>query len=703
MAAHTRDSLKSIRRRRLAITLGLAALATLASLWWWMHSRPPGPFTSLLTLAGDGPQITSGNLSDPFGIAADKDGNIYVADGRGGRIHRIDKRGSNTIIASGLDMPSGLAIADDGSILAAETGSHIISRIDARTGAKTILAGAPGQYGYADGPSARFNGPIGVAVDGDGNIFVADTYNDRIRIIARDGAVRTLAGGAQPGYRDGAGREALFDTPCGVALLPDKTLIVADTANHRLRRVTMDGDVTTIAGTGAAESRDGALADASFDEPIAAAVRRDGAVAVTDAASSTLRLIVFGETPSVSTIAGGYPFGLYDGAPDEARLNRPAGAAFAPDDSLVFADNENGVVRAVLPEGAKRPGRTATQKYLIPAASLRAAVAPRWPFNPPEARREIAGTFGEVRGEVLPEHDAWFHSGLDVPGAYGETVRAVFNERITRPMAVEGVGASRERVRFPLFGYIHLRIGRDAQDRPLPGIEARGVSFRRDETGAITGVRIRRGARFDAGDPLGTLNRLNHVHLVAGPASAEVNAIAALDLPGLVDTVAPVIENISITNQYGIEFPRTGAKGNQSVEVRGRARIIVYSYDQMDGNAGYRRLGLYRLGYQVLTADGRPAPGFEAKKETIVFERLPEHNEGVARVYAEGSQSGYEGRTIFAYIVTNRAIDGEAHEDFLDADKLAPGEYLVRVFVADYHGNETRRDVRITRTRNDGN
>lgn len=695
MAVRTTDSLKSIRRRRLTITLALAALATLAFLWWWTHSRPPGPLVSLLTLAGNGPQIAPAGLSDPFGIAADKDGNIYVTDGRGGRIHRIDKQGADAVITQGLDMPSGIALASDGSILVAETGSHIISRIDPHTGSKTIIAGAAGQYGNSDGDgqSARFNGPIGIAIDEDGNIFVADTYNDRIRIIDREQSVRTLAGGTQPGYRDGAGAEALFDTPCSLALLPDKTLIVADTANHRLRRVAMDGNVTTLAGTGEAESRDGALTHAAFDEPTSVAVRRDGAVAVADAASSTLRLIVFGEMPSVTTIAGGYPFGLYDGALEDARLNRPAGAAFAADDSLLFADSENGVVRAVLPAGAKRPGRTTTQKYLVSASSLRAAVAPRWPFNPPDARREIAGTFGEVRGEVLPEHDAWFHSGLDVPGAYGETVRAVFTERITRPMAVEGAGTSRERIRFPLFGYIHLRIGRDAQDRPLPGIEAHGISFRRDETGTITGVRVRRGARFDAGDALGTLNRLNHVHLVAGPASAEVNAIAALDLPGLIDTVAPVIEKISITDEYGIEFPRTGPKGKQIVEVRGRARIIVYSYDQIDGNAGYRRLGPYRFGYQVLTADGRPAPGFETKKETIVFERLPEHNEGVARVYAEGSQSGYEGRTIFAYIITNRAMNGEAHEDFLDADKLTAGEYLVRVFVADYHGNETRRDV----------
>jgi len=125
----------------------------------------------------------------------------------------------------------------------------------------------------------------------------------------------------------------------------------------------------------------------------------------------------------------------------------------------------------------------------------------------------------------------------------------------------------------------------------------------------------------------------------------------------------------------------------------GRVRIIVRAYDQADGNAGYRRLGLYRLSYTVLKADGSPAPGFDRPRENIVFEKLPVDPKAVPLAYAEGSQSGYSGQTIFAYIATNVVRDGAAREDFLDTAGLAPGDYIVRVIAGDFFGNTTRRDV----------
>ena len=105
-----------------------------------------------------------------------------------------------------------------------------------------------GTAGYADGPAAqsRFNGPIGVAVDKDGNVYVADTYNDRIRKISTDNQVTTVAGAGTPGYADGASYNAIFDTPCGIAVMNDGSLVVADTGNNQLRKITTDGNVTTL-------------------------------------------------------------------------------------------------------------------------------------------------------------------------------------------------------------------------------------------------------------------------------------------------------------------------------------------------------------------------------------------------------------------------------------------------------------------------
>ncbi len=664
-----------------------------------------------MTVGGPGLKLANSTLPDLFGIAVDDDDQIYFSDGTGDRIWRINTDGSLTRFGPSLRTPSGLAFrpggwrpSDDGAIIIANTDAHNIAWIDIRLGKGGYLAGGPGQSGYADGDAsqARFNGPVGVAVNEDGVVFVADTYNDRIRAI-EDGRVRTIAGGDGSGFRDGRGVEARFDTPCGIAVDADGSLLVADTGNHLIRRVTLDGEVTTIAGTGEPDDRDGRPLEAAFYEPTGIAVRRDGMVFVSGAGESSVRMLRLSGPPeehSVTTIAGGgFPGGLLDGELTKAKLNRPSSLAFASNDALVFTDTNNGLVRAIVPQGDHYGFRSDPEAMTLKASDIRTAVPPRWPFDPPQAKRDIAGTFGEIRGEMLPFHDAWFHNGLDIPGAYGETARAIFSERVTQPLAVEGAGGGRERLRLPLIGYIHLRVGRDRNDQPLGDFPNDSISFRRDETGQVVGVRIRRGTRVNAGDAIGALNSQNHVHLIAGPYGVESNALAALRFPGLIDTVAPTIESLAITNEAGASiFDSTkGVKGAKqplpTILPGARVRIIIRAYDQVNGNPKYRRLGVYRLGYQLLRGDDAPAPGFEQPRYNMIFERLPGALELIRFVYAEGSQSGYRGQTIFSYVVTNIARDGEAREDFLDVSQIAPGNYTLRVFAEDFFGNQTRRDT----------
>ena len=502
---------------------------------WWLQVRPVKPLARVVSLAGAGPQMQFNSLTDPFGVAVSPAADVYVTDGQGGRIYQLEDDGRLTVITAKLDMPSALAVAPDGSLIVANTGAHTIVRVQVQDGSVATIAGQPNVSGHSDGPAnrARFNGPIGVAVAPDGTIFVADTYNDRLCAIDVAGNVRTLAGGGGPDYRDGNGREAWLNTPCGVVVARDGTLIVADTGNHRIRRVALNGEVTTLAGTGEVGLRDGPLLDAAFAEPTALAWRRDGALAVADAASSALRLLTFGEQPAVSSLAGGFSLGLVDGAISEARLRHPRGLAFARDDALLFADSGNGFLRA-LTSAELRLGRQAQQaEELIRPAAMRQQMPARWPFQPPARRREIAGTFGEIRGERQPEAEAWFHNGLDIPGAYGETVYALYRERVTQPLAVDGFNTTRERLRLPWLGYIHLRLGRDQNDLPFFDVENQGFLFQRTAQGQLLGLRIRRGTTIGEGAALGTLNRLNHIHLITGPASSEVNALAALQLPGL--------------------------------------------------------------------------------------------------------------------------------------------------------------------------
>ncbi|HEY8462308.1 MAG TPA: hypothetical protein VIM99_18110, partial [Blastocatellia bacterium] len=578
---------------------------------------------------------------------------------------------------------------------------HTIVRIDIGTGVPALVAGAPGQSGFTDGPAdqARFNGAIGVAVNKDGVIFVADTYNDSIRAI-ENGRVRTIAGGGGPGFRDGRGPEAQFNAPCGIAVGADGSLLVADAGNHRIRRVTLDGEVTTIAGSGLPGGRDGDLMEAEFAEPTGIASRRDGMIFVACAALSSVRMIDLKSRTVTTVTGGGFPGGLVDGPVETAKLNRPSLLSIAPNDAIVIADADNGLVRAVVPEGANFGYPSDPASATIKASDIRGAVPPRWPYDPPDAKRDIAGTFGEIRGEMLPDHDAWFHNGLDIPGAYGETARAIFSERVTLPIAVGGVGGGRERLRLPLIGYIHLRVGRDRNDQPAGYFPDGAITFHRDEQGRVIGVRLRRGTRIKAGDPIGALNSLHHIHLVAGPSSRESNPLAALRFPGVSDSVAPTIESVAITNEIGEPlYDSTKATGKaKTCVINGRARVIVRAYDQLDGNPRRRRLGLYRLGYQLLRPDGSPETGFERPLYNLVFDQLPNGRDMVKLVYAEGSQSGYEGRTVFSYIVTNVASGGLAREGFLDPSQIAPGDYSLRVFAEDFFGNQATRDVPVVFT-----
>jgi sugar lactone lactonase YvrE len=665
------------------------------------------PFAAVRTLAGAPSGNNSVRFGDPFGIAVAGDGKVYVSDGETGRIWQIASDGAAKVIAENLNTPSAIALGTDGTLIIADTGSHTIKRVWPESGQVAIIAGVENQAAFADGSGAeaRFNGPIGVAVSHDGTIYVADTYNDRIRAIDAGGRVSTLAGGAEPGYTDAAsGATARFDTPCGIAIDVDGTLVVADTGNHRLRRVSLSGEVTTIAGTGAQGVFDGTLQDASFNEPTGVAVDTDGTIYVTDAGGSAVRVCRLGFWRQVYTLAGYANAGLADGTLDLARLARPTGVAISTDGTLVVADSGNRLVRAILREGGTQ-GTLLTREQLEAlrpkAAEFRAEAPPRWPYDPPDKPREIAATFGEIRGEIKEGEDAWFHNGLDIPGAYGETARIVRSEKILRPLSVEGVGGARERIRFPTLGYIHLRIGRTQDDRAF---DDNRFILRLDGKGKVFTVRVRRGAQFKAGDAVGTLNNQNHVHLIAGRAGSEFNALAALELPGVRDAVAPVIEKdgVRLFDREGKELgarpvagteQQHGQANSETITVRGDVRIVVRAYDQMDGNAARRRLGLYQLGYQVLKKDGSPVPGFNEPLVTISFENLPDDGRSAPVAYAEGSKSGATGETIFAYIVTNTVRDRAAAEDYWHTSQLPEGEYILRVFVADFFGNRTMRDV----------
>ncbi|MDR0351996.1 MAG: IPT/TIG domain-containing protein [Opitutaceae bacterium] len=203
----------------------------------------------------------AGALNRPHALAAhDTNGDTYIADTGNHRIQKINAAGIlSTVAGSGLAgfadgpapaarfrSPKGIAVDAAGNLYVADTGNHAIRYIDTASGSVSTLAGQPGSPGHDDGPapSAKFNAPEGVTVDADGDVFVADTGNSRIREI-HSGAVATLAGSA-PGFHDDAGAAAQFDAPSALVIAEDGNLYIADPRNRAVRRLTPDNTVSTI-------------------------------------------------------------------------------------------------------------------------------------------------------------------------------------------------------------------------------------------------------------------------------------------------------------------------------------------------------------------------------------------------------------------------------------------------------------------------
>jgi hypothetical protein len=177
------------------------------------------------------------------------------------------------------------------------------------------LAGAP-EAGYRDGPAgeARFDGPVAVCADRSGNAYVADSRNHAVRRLSALGLVTTVAGGpSREGYADGPAQQARFSAPAGIALLPDGSLLIADTGNHRLRRITSAGRVSTFAGGDTLRDelgrptggyKDGPVAQAQFRYPVGLAAAGDDTVYVADAGNHCVRRVADGLVSTLATAEG---------------------------------------------------------------------------------------------------------------------------------------------------------------------------------------------------------------------------------------------------------------------------------------------------------------------------------------------------------------------------------------------------------------
>lgn len=310
---------------------------------------------SVSTLAGSssaGSQNGQGTASffAPFGAAIDSAGNIYVADVWNHRIRKITSTGLvSTFAGSGFsgsqdgqatlatfNSPHGVAVDPTGIVYVADTSNNKI-RIISTAGVVSTFAGNGTQGSQnGQGSSATFWGPYGVALDSAGNVYVVDTGNHLIRKITPTGVVSTFAGSGSAGSQNGQGTVATFNFPRGIATDSAGNVYVADWFNHNIRKITPTGLVSTLAGSGSAGSQNGQGSAASFDGPRGVTVDSSGNVYVADTGNRQIRKI--SASGLVSTLAGSGATGSQNGLSTSASFEGPSGVVVDSTGNIYVVD-----------------------------------------------------------------------------------------------------------------------------------------------------------------------------------------------------------------------------------------------------------------------------------------------------------------------------------------------------------------------------
>ena len=323
-----------------------------------------GVVTTLAGLAGTSGSTdgtgSAARFKSPKGVAVDGSGNVYVADTSNSTIRQITPAGVVSTLAglagstgstdgtgstARFKNPEGVAVDGSGSVYVADTGSDTIRKIT-QAGVVSTFAGTAGNFGYADGAgsAAKFAEPTSLALDGAGIIYVADSINYKIRKITPSGVVSTLV------TTDGTGSPVGFTAPNGVAVDVSGNICVADTYNQLIRKVTPAGVVTNLAGLAPNTGRtDGTGSAARFDAPQGVAVDGSGNVYVVNTSYSSIRKIT--SSGVVTTFAGGAGQGSADGTGSTAHFNIPYGVAADGSGNVYVADTNNNTVRKITPGG----------------------------------------------------------------------------------------------------------------------------------------------------------------------------------------------------------------------------------------------------------------------------------------------------------------------------------------------------------------
>jgi uncharacterized protein (TIGR03437 family) len=325
--------------------------------------------TPLIGYSGDGGLAGLAGLSNPYGVAVDKSGNVYIAEPADGRIRQVNAKGViNTIVGTGiggwngdgvaassaqLNRPYSIAIDSSGNLYIADFANNRVRKVDNSGTGKIATVAGSGFFAYSgDGgraTSAQLNGPRAVTADTAGNLYIADTANSVVRKVTA-GLISTIAGNASPGFSgdSGSATSAQINSPQGIAVDSNGTVYVADTANSRIRKIS-GGQISTYAGgSSPGYSGDGGQAgSALLNYPTGMALDNQGNLYFADTDNNAIRKITSGG--AISTVAGNgnQGYGGDGGAATSALLNYPQGVAVDSSGTLYIADTLNNAVRMV--------------------------------------------------------------------------------------------------------------------------------------------------------------------------------------------------------------------------------------------------------------------------------------------------------------------------------------------------------------------